>query len=213
MGFVGNTQISSFERNINLRTVSEGSNNYLLLSQREMFSEPGVHPRTNNFVFTRIADAPSLSVVNQEEFDNILEDTVPVILAKIQDTNTRSAQDISGEFDKPGLVGINTIKIIDPGNDLLSSNLINRIITPDTGCNCNARYRIVKVECSLEKMGDLNSDGKITAKDLSLMLDVVGNTINSSATEKLIFNDDLNILDFIKSDLNGDGTVDGIVIS
>lgn len=212
IGFVGNTQISNFERDINLRTVSEGTSNYLLLSQEEMFTEPGVHPRTNNFVFTRISDAPSLSVVNQAELDGILEDTVPVILAKIQDGNTRSATDITGVFDKPGLVGIDSVKIIDPGNDILLSNLINRIITPDTGCNCNARYRIVKVDCSIEKAGDLNSDGKITANDLSLMLNIVGNTINSEATERSIFNGDLDIIDFVKSDLNGDGTVDGIDI-
>lgn len=211
-GYVGSTQISNFERGIDLRTVSEGSNNYLVLSQQEAFSEPGVHPRTNNFVFTRISDAPSISMVNQSELQDILEDTVPVLLAKIQDTNVRSASTISGSFDKPGLVGINTIKFIDPGNDILTANLINRIITPDISCNCNARYRIIKVDCSIEKAGDLNSDNKISANDLSLMLDVVGNTINSKTTERSIFNGDLDIVDFVKSDLNNDGTVDGIDI-
>jgi hypothetical protein len=209
VGFVGNTQISNFQRDISLRTVSEGINNYLILSQMEEFSEPGVHPRTNNFVFTRISDAPSLSMVNSTELSDILEDTTPIILAKIQDKNTRTASEISGSFDKPGLVGINTIKIIDPGNDILLSNLIGRIITPDTGCSCNARYRIVKVDCQIEKVGDLNSDKKWTSADLKEMLKIVGNTINSRATEELIINGDLDVVDFIKSDLNNDGTIDG----
>lgn len=207
--FVGNTEVSHFERNINLRVVAEGSNSYVVLSQIEQFSESDVHPRTNNRVFTRILDVPTISLVNSSELEIITEDTIPVILARVNDTNVRDAQEITGSFDKPGLIGLDRVLLIDPDNDILSSNLVNRILTPDTDCSCNSRYRIARVDCSTVKIGDLNSDGSLTSSDLSLLLDIVGNTINSEVTERSILGGELDILDFIKSDMNDDGTVDG----
>jgi hypothetical protein len=207
--FVGSTQISYFERYLNLRTVAEGSDNYLVLSQQEAFSDPNVHPRTNNFVFTRVLDAPSFSVVNSEELQKITSESIPLLLAKINDNNVRSAYRISGLLDKPGLIGLNTITIVNPSQDLLNSNLINRVVTPDINCNCNYRYRIVKVECKVVKAGDLNDDKELTTTDLGEMLNLVGNTINSEETERKILNREIDVVDFIKADLNLDGSVDG----
>jgi hypothetical protein len=207
--FVGSTEISHFEKDITLRTVSEDSSNYVILSQVQEFSDADVHPRTNNFVFTRILDAASISVVNSDELEDVQEDTEPLILARVNDRNVRDAQTISDSFAKPGLVGIDTVLLIDPGNDILTSNLINRILTPDTDCDCNSRYRIARVDCETIKIGDLNSDKALTSSDLSLLLNIVGNTINSEVTERSILGGALNIIDFIKSDMNDDGTIDG----
>lgn len=210
--FVGSTEISHFENSLSLRTVSENVSNYLILSQTEKFSDPGVHPRTGNRVFTRILDTPTFSMVNQSELDSLMTDNIPLILAKINDTNVRDAQNLTGVFDKPGLVGPDYVILIDPSNTILSSNLINRIITPDTGCNCNSKYRIARIDCFNLKAGDFNDDGSLTPTDLSSILNVVGHTINSEATERAIFNGDLSVIDFIKADLNQDGTVDGLDI-
>ena len=207
--FVGGTEISYFEKNIPLRTTSEGSSNYLILSQEENFSEPGIHPRTNNQVYTRIQDVPSFSMVNEEELEELNTEFTPLILAKINDLNTRSAETISGTFNLPGLIKTDSLIILDPSNEILNSNLVNRIVTPDIGCNCNSSYRITKIDCETIKLGDLNSDGELTSEDLSLLLNLIGNTINSSTTEKSILGGDIDILDFIKSDLNDDDTIDG----
>jgi len=207
--FVGSTEISNFEKDIVLRTVAEGANNYVILSQIESFTDPNTHPRTNNFVFTRILDAPIITVANEAELEDIQEDVVPVILSKVVDRNVRDAQTLSGVFDKPGLIDIDTVLLVDPENDILLSNLNNRIITPDTDCDCNSRYRIARVDCFKIKAGDLDNDGKLTSSDISGLLDIVGNTINSETTEREILGGELDILDFIKSDLNEDGTIDG----
>lgn len=210
--YIGDTEISNFERNISLRTVAEDANNFIVLSQVEKFTDPGTHPRTGNFVFTRYHDAAKITIVNDTELEDLTEDTYPFLLARIKDKNVREAQTLTGTFDKPGLINQNYIYLVNPGNSLLTSNLVNRILVPDTNCDCNSKYRIVSVECSNLKIGDLNDDGEITSPDLSALLDLVGNTINSSVTEKSILGGSLSILDFIKSDVNDDGTIDGLDI-
>jgi hypothetical protein len=209
IGFIGNTEISNFERNITLRTVAEGSNNYVILSHIEQFTDPGTHPRTGNFLFTRIVDGAALSVVNSTELDDVLEDTVPLLLGKVVDTNVRDAQSITGVLDKPGLIGADTILLVDPGADILNSNLINRVITPDTDCDCNSIYRIADVDCLILRPGDFNDDGRYTTADLPFMLNVVGNTINSETTERSILGGEIDILDFIRGDLDANDTIDG----
>jgi len=210
--FVGSTEISYFAKNITLSTVSEGSNNYVILSQKEEFSDGDVHPRTNNRVFTRIIDAPLVSIVSSSGLDTISSDTTPLVLARIKDNNVRDAQTIIDTFDKPGLVGVDSVMLLDPGNSIIASNLVNRILTPDTDCNCNSRYRIARVDCSTVKVGDLDSDSLLTASDLSRLLDIVGHTINSEVTERAILGGELSVLDFVKSDMNNDGTIDGVDI-
>jgi hypothetical protein len=209
IGFIGNTEISNFEKNITLRTVAEGSNNYVILSHIEEFTDPGTHPRTGNFLFTRIVDGAALSVVNDTELDDILEDTVPLLLGRVVDTNVRDAQTITGTLDKPGLISNDTILLIDPGADVLAANLINRVITPDIDCDCNSIYRIADVDCLLLRPGDFDSDGKYTSSDLTGMLGVVGNTINSEVTERSILGGEIDILDFIRGDLDANDTIDG----
>ena len=207
--FVGGSLISKFERNIPLATVAEGSRNYVILTRADEFITPHTHPRTGNRVFTRIKDAPSVSVVDSTGLADVIEDTIPIILARVTDKNVRDAQAITGTFTRPGEVDIDTILIVNPSNEILNSNLINRIITPDTGCHCNSNYRIVDVICSKVKTGDLDRDGKLTNSDITELLDIVGNTINSDTTERSIIGGTLDLSDFLLADLNADETVDG----
>jgi hypothetical protein len=210
--YVGSTEISRYLRNIDLKDVSEGGVNYVMLQREDLFEAPGVHPRTGNFVNTRIKDNPSISVVTEDEYGDVLafdEDRIPVILARVVDKNVKDAQDITGTFDKPGIVSQNEIIMINPDTGVLSSNLVGRIITPDIDCSCSSRYRIVEVTCDTEYVGDFNGDGEVTNADVISLLNIVGNTINAETTERKILGGELDIIDFIKSDLNGDGTVDG----
>ena len=207
--FVGGTQISKFERNISLKDVSEGSNNYIALTRFDNFVDPNTHPRTGNFIYTRIEDAPAVYVVSSDELDDFDENFPPILLARVTDNNVRDAQDIEGELDKPGMIASSEIIIIDPSSELLTSNLINRVITPDTDCECNSRYRIASVECEIIRVGDLDNDGEISSNDIIELLNVVGNTINSETTERKILGGELSLISFLQSDLNADDSVDG----
>lgn len=206
--FVGSTKIPFFLDNIPLSSVAEGDKNYVVLYREDEFVDPATHPRTGNFVYTSIKDAPSIGVLTQEELDSQL-DEYPLILSRITDTNVRDAQDITGAADKPGLVERDYALFVNPSSTLLSSNLIGRIFTPDLDCECNSRYRITNVECDVLKLGDLDGDGKYTSDDIQLLLNVVGNTLGTQTSERKILGGEVDLLSFLQSDLNADGTVDG----
>ena len=210
--YVGDTKISYYSKNISLDDVGEGDRNYVILSGESKFDTPDVHPRTGNFVFTRILDWPSISVVNESDLESLTTDSYPIILARVTDTNVREAQDIEGEFSLPGEVSADRIFFIDPSSEMLAANLINRIITPDVNCECASKYRVSDVKCYDIRAGDFDGDELLTLADLPGLLSVVGNTINSETTEASILSGELDLLDFIKADLNSDETVDGLDI-
>jgi hypothetical protein len=210
--YVGGAEISKFERHVSLADVSSNAKNYVVLSHAEEFVTSNVHPRTGDHVFTRIKDSGVISMVDSAGLTDLLKDTTPLLLAKIVDENVRDAQSITGSFDKPGMVLADRIVIHDPSTEMLNSNLVGRILIPDTDCECTAKYRIAKVECDLIKAGDLNRDGELTNADIDPLLDVVGNTINSETTERNILGGALDLTDFILSDLDGNDTVDGFDI-
>jgi hypothetical protein len=83
------------------------------------------------------------------------------------------------------------------------------VIVPDLDCECNSRYRIISATCDRVYAGDLDDDKEVSGADIIELLNVVGNTINAETTERKILGGELDLLDFIKSDLNEDGTVDG----
>ena len=207
--FVGGNEISYFEDNIPLKSITSSQDNFVIFNQVDRFSNPTDHPISGNRVFSRIEDSASISVVNSDTLNELLKTSVPLILARVNDGNVRSAQSIVGELNKPGEILPHKVVIIEPSEALLSSNLVGRIFTPDTDCLCDSKYRISKVECTEVLAGDLDGDGKITYQDLDLLLNIVGNTINSSVTERAILSGDLDLIDFIKSDLNADDSVDG----
>lgn len=210
--YVGGNEISYFENHIPLASIAGAEKNYVILNYVEKFTDADTHPLTGNFIFTRIQDAAAGTVVDSAGLADLLEDTYPLVLARVIDNNVRDASDITGELSKPGQIDVDRIIIINPSSTLLNSNLIGRIITPDTDCICNSRYRIASTVCREILAGDLNGDGELDYQDIDLLLDVVGNTINSSVTEKAILGGELDLLDFIRSDLNDDGTVDGFDI-
>lgn len=210
--FVGDTQISNYVKNIPLASISQGSSNYVTLSHVDEFTSPNVHPRTGNFVFTRIKDSASIAMVDSDGLTELQAISTPLLLAKVNDKNARDAQSISGSLNKPGLITTDSVYIIDPTTELLTSNLINRIFVPDTNCQCNAKYRIVKAECLEFRAGDFDDDGLYTSDDLLSLLNISGNTINSNATEKSLIDGTISILDFLRGDLNGDESIDGFDI-
>jgi hypothetical protein len=206
--FVGNTEISKYIDGISLANVSFESSNYVVLSHIQSFKAPTTHPRTGNIAYTRIVDTGEISVCNQTDFSSLSEQN-PLIIAKVLDRNVRSASRITQEVTLPGTVGSNYILIIDPLSTLLTDNLVGRILTPDVSCECNKKYNIIKTECLSYSVGDINNDGTIDSLDISELVNIMGNTINSSSTERKILSGELDLIKFKQSDLNGDDTVDG----
>lgn len=207
--YVGSTEVSKFLRNIPLGNVAEGTSNLLVLQRQDDFISPSTHPRTGNFVNTRILDAPVVSVMSEAQWAAVDVDYPPILLARVKDLNVRDAQDILGTFGSPGYTDSDEIIFINPSTDLLTSNLINRIITPDLDCSCASRYRIISADCEIAYAGDIDGDGKLTTNDIAELLNVVGNTVNSGTTERKVLGGELDPIAFFKSDLNNDGSVDG----
>lgn len=207
--YIGDTKISNYIDNIPLIDVSSSSKNYVLLQHIEKFITPSTHPRTGNFVFTRIYDTGAISVVSSEVLSDLSKDNYPLIISKVSDKNARFGSEISGKLDKPGLIDRDYITLISPSESLFSENLVDRIFVPDTECDCTSKYRITKTECITYKVGDLNNNGSIEIDDLSIFLNYIGQTINSQATERKILNGEISYIGFKQSDVNGDDSVDG----
>jgi len=206
--FVGSTFVSKYIDGISLSDVAYGAANYIVLSRIQSFTTPTTHPRTGNLTYTRVLDTGEITVYDQEAFDAIKSDN-PLLVSKVIDNNVRSASKITEDVTLPGTFGRDYVIVIDPSSDLLASNLVGRVLTPDVNCECNKKYTIIKAECQNYNVGDINSDGSIDSLDISEMVSLLGNTINSSDTELAILAGNLDILKFKQADLNGDDTIDG----
>lgn len=206
--FVGSTSVSKYIDGISLTDVAYGAANYVVLSRIQSFTTPTTHPRTGNLTYTRILDTGEITVYGQPIFDTIVADN-PLLLSKVIDNNVRSASKIAEDITLPGTFGRDYVIIVDPSPDLLTANLVDRVLTPDVNCECNKKYTIIKAECQNYNIGDINSDGLINSLDISEMVALLGNTINSSATESAILAGNLDVIKFKQADLNGDDTIDG----
>ena len=206
--FVGSTEISKYIDGISLSNVAYGSSNYFVLSHIQSFESPTTHPRTGNIAYSKIFDTGKITVYNETDFSSISEDK-PLLLAKAVDRNVRSASQITSAVSLPGLIDRDYVLIINPDTSLLTDNLVGRVLTPDVSCECNKKYKVIKTECLTYTIGDLNNDKKIDSLDISEIVPILGNTINSHATEMEILSGNLSIIKFKQSDLNGDQTVDG----
>lgn len=206
--FVGSTVISKYTDGIPLSNVAFDQPNYVVLSHIQSFITPTTHPRTGNLSYTRISDTGEITVYNATDFDAI-SDTNPLLLAKVFDRNVRIASRLMVDSSLPGTIGRDYVVLIEPQSSLFTENLVDRILTPDLTCECNAKYRIIKTECETYSVGDLNNDGEIDYLDISEIISVLDNTINSSATQTRILSGNLDIIKFKQSDFNGDDTVDG----
>ncbi len=204
--FIGGTRIPKFERFISLTDISPDSENFIVIDRVDHFSDPNTHPRTGNFIFSRIGDTAEIKAVSSIDDS---DDNAPIILANVEDKNVREAQKITGEVNLPGFFGRDEAIILNPSKELLESNLINRVFTPDLDCECNSKYRIISTKCEIINVGDFDNNGKYQSSDILSLLKIVGHTINAQTTERSILSGDLSILDVLKADLNGDGTIDG----
>lgn len=206
--YVGSTKVLSFERHIDLIDIS-GERNYLVLEAKQKFLDADVHPRTGNFVYTRIQDVPSLRFIKRDELNSYNTKDLPVIIGSIYDFNSRSAQNIDGVFSEAGSYDTNFFYIFNASDEIKKSQIVGRNFIPDTDCQCANVYKIVESKCISLKSGDLNNDGVLNNLDLQEMLKITGNTINSFETERRLLGENLSLVEFKQADLNNDQTIDG----
>lgn len=203
--YVGSTRILNFKNKISIP--SFGEKQYVVLKRKEVFSELNVHPRTGNYIHTRISDDVMIDFISPPiDINNNL------ILASVNDKNTREKISISGSFPHAGLYEGDHFFIVRPTSQEKSVNYRGMNFIPDTGCQCNNEYQIIDFELFKLKAGDLNRDGKYSIEDSTLISDLSGNTINSEATERRFFGGEISIEDFYLADLNNDGAIDGFDI-
>lgn len=209
--YVGNTLVPKSYSNIDLRDLSSGGKNYVVIEEKKSFVDADVHPRTGNFIFTRIQDSAEINVYNEQEYNNSGLDK-SVVLSRVIDSNLRVTEYDEGEFDLPGLINEDYFYIINPDSRLITKNLIGKNFVPDTECQCANVYKIVDVECITSYLGDLDNSKKINSSDIINAIDLSGNSLGSEATELKILGGEVSIVDFYKTDVNNDGTIDGIDI-
>lgn len=147
--------------------VSASANNYVIVQKSNSFSDVVSHPSTGNSVFSRIKDAPEVSVISESTLTTLIgAGNKPIVLAAVQDTNARSNETINGYTIYPGLAGSNTFTLINPSSDIIANNLIGSLLTPNTDDPDN-QYRIIKKEIFTDAYGDVNGDGVIDANDVT----------------------------------------------
>lgn len=201
--YVGETTIPFKMDPIDL--ASKNSKNFICVSSSDKFGKPDVHPRTGNFVYTRIENFPKITVF--EELDPIFDKEKFVILGSIKDSSPKSSEVLNISIDMPCFADRDFIYILNPSNQILSDNLIGRKISLDKAYL--SEYIINKVERYNLKYGDIDNSGSYSSSDLQTILDLAGNSITSVETQRAILGGSIDIVDFIKSDLNGDGIIDG----
>lgn len=194
--------------------VSQSAENYVIIQQKDKFTDPAPHPSTGNLVFTRIEDSPDVAIVNEDTLVTLLEaGNETIVLGAARDTNPVDNPDIEGRTEFPGLVRSNTFTIIQPTSDILLNNLIGSILTP----NINApdlKYRIIKYEEYDDAYGDVNADGVIDLNDVARAQEIDGYSKNlqsgdlaSTDQKAAIDNATVTMEEILRADVTDNGFI------
>jgi hypothetical protein len=193
---------------------SEDTENYVIVQNTLAFSDIESHPRTGDLIYSREADAPTFSVLEQTEtlaLQAVQSDLI--VLARARDRNPRSNPAITGTLDYPALAVGNVINVINPGPDLLNQNVVGSIITPNTS-KPSLQYRIISQETFTDLYGDTDNDGDIDLVDANRVEALDGYSIYFATTgtyteafqETLASSGDLDILELLRAEVdNSDG--------
>jgi len=203
-----NTEVPYVEGPHSFYTSTYDEYNYVLLEKTDDFSSPEQDQRTGNQVYSRAAPAPAFSLIGTSSLESLLEsDPAPVLLASAFDMNSRgNPETITGATAKIGLAFGDKLNILNPNADIRTFNLVGSILSPNSATTFS--YRIINATLVYDAYGDVDGDGEITLTDLNLATALDGYSLSNPVVQQLIADGYLDILHFLRADVNGDGTVD-----
>lgn len=198
------------EGNHSFVTVSSNDYNYVIVQKSNEFSDVESHPSTGNSVFTRINDAPEVSVVSESTLTTLIgAGNKPVVLAAARDTNPVELDTITGYTLYPGLAGTNTFTLIAPSSDVTANNLVGSILTPNVD-EGDLQYRIIRADGYTDAYGDINGDGSIDADDVTRCLEL-GDIVSGDGYSKDLASGSLSSASQVAAFLAGAFTMDEIL--
>lgn len=162
--------------------------------------------RTGNPINSRQEFSPSFSFVTTSGLQNLQNVSEPLIIGAMQDTNPKSNPIVTKTQSIPGLVHGDVFCIVNPDADLLSLNLLGSKFYPNKNGSSDT-YRIFKTTLCTDGYGDVNGDGKIDSLDITKATTLIGEGIALAATQQKIANGQIDTLELIRADVDGDGYV------
>lgn len=202
-GYISETKVNFKMPPIDL--VSNNKKNIVGVSSSNKFTNPDVHPRTGNFVYTRIEDYPQVSVFLDE--DQTVDKDDFVLLGSVTDSSSRTSDVIKIQNNKVGILNRDFIYILNPTNEILSQNMVGKKISIDP--NFSKEYIVNKSELKTYKYGDFDGNGRFTSSDITRVVELSGNSLTSTETQRSILGGAIDFLDYLRADLNGDDIIGG----
>jgi hypothetical protein len=161
---------------------------------------------TGSPVYSRQQFKPSFSFVNSTGLQELEKTESPLIIGCAMDSNPRSNNTVTATQQYPGLVKGDVYTVINPNANLLAQQLIGSKLIPNDTCE-GIGYKIYDVKLCTDYYGDVNGDGIIDTNDLILASTLVGESLSLNSTQTKIAHGDFSILEFLRADVNGDGSV------
>jgi hypothetical protein len=162
--------------------------------------------RTGNPVYARQKFEPSFSFVTTTNLETLRETSEPVVIGCARDTNPKSGEDISGTQLFPGLAKGNVFHVLAPNSDLISQQLIGSALIPNDECQAK-EYKIVSTVLCTDGYGDINGDGIVDDLDIFRASELLGESLLLSSTQLKILNGEIDTLEIIRGDVDGDGYI------
>lgn len=167
--------------------------------------------RTGNDIFSRQQFVPSFSFVNQIGLKTLQNVTEPLTIGSIVDSNSKSNPTLTKSQTIPGLAKGDNFCIVNPDADLLSLNLLGSKLIPD-GYSAFS-YKIYRSTLCTDLYGDTNGDGIIDLLDITRATALIGESIYYTSTQTKIRDGNIQTLELLRSDVDGDGYVTATDVS
>ncbi len=161
---------------------------------------------TGNKTFSRQQFVPQLSLVSESGLVQLRLVSDPLIVGGVKDGNPKDRPAITKVQRTIGLAKGNNFCIVNPDADLLSNNLIGSKFIPNTN-NAGVAYKVIKTSYCTDGYGDVNGDGIIDAQDIAALTALIGESIYLTATQQRIVSGEVDVLQLLRADLDGDGYI------
>lgn len=160
---------------------------------------------SGNNVFSRRELKPEVELISVSEWESLKQTEEPLVIGSAKDLNPKLNNTLTKTQAVPGLVYDNMFIVVNPDPDLLSLNLIGSNLTPNT--SSSLKYKIVGTTRCTNLLGDVNGDGIIDSDDVSLISELIGESLYYPSTQQKIIDGYFSTLQIMRADVDGDGYV------